>query len=115
MSTSEATVEISARRMRKLVEFERGQCGGDLDVAQYRVSAKWGFEPGTVKMLWKRWRELKSVKAHVFERLRHADEWLEARAAREREITKDVADALERRGSPAARLARQIAELASEE
>jgi hypothetical protein len=51
----------------------------------------------------------------VLERLRQIDTWLEATAERQREIAKDVASSLERRGSSAAGIARKIAELASED
>lgn len=112
---AEATIEEARSLARKVVERERGHVGGDVDRAIQRASSLYGVEESALRALRYRWRTLKFVKAHVLERLRHIDQWLEATAEREREITKDVATSLERRQSPAAGLARSIADLAEQE
>lgn len=113
--SAEATIEEARFLSRKIIERERGHVGGDVDRAIERASSLYGVDEAALRSLRYRARTLKFVKAHVLERLRQVDQWLEATAEREREITKDVAETLERRGSPAARLARAIADLASEE
>jgi len=105
------TVEEAERILRKLVRHEAGKCAGDVEVAKFRVEAMYGIDGSAVRSLWKRAKELKSVKGRILDRLRQADEWLKETAARERGIAKDVAESLERRGSPAARLARSLVEL----
>lgn len=113
----DASVTIDEARClaRKIVEHERGKCGGDVDVAIHRVASLYGVEEGSLRSLRYRWRSLKFVKAHVLEKLRHIDGWLEQRARQEREILQQTAETLERSGSAAAGLARLAAEMAREE
>jgi hypothetical protein len=113
--SAEATIEEARFLARKVVERERGRVGGDVDRAIQRASSLYGVEESALRSLRYRSRTLKFVKAHVLERLRQVDEWLEATADRERQITQDVAETLERRGSPAAGVARKIADLAEQE
>lgn len=115
MMSAEATVDEARGYVRKIVEHERGKCGGDVDVALHRASNLYGFEEGTLRSLWLRCRPIKSVAAHIYLRLQHVDAWLEEKAKRERQIILDTAESLERAGSPAAGLARKIAELADAE
>ncbi len=115
MSTADATVEIAARKMRRIVEYEKGRCGGNVERALDRTTALWGIEPGTVRSLWKRWRSLKSIKAHVWIRIEQVDAVIEAAASRQRTILEETAQILEERGSPVAGLARAAAEAAREE
>jgi hypothetical protein len=112
--TATATIEEARGLARKLVERERAKVGGDVDLAIHRASSLYGVDESALRSLRYRWRALTYVKAHVLERLRHIDEWLEATAERERAIAKDVAETLERRGSPAAGLARSLAQMADE-
>jgi hypothetical protein len=114
MSTASSTVEEAARLTKKIVQHERGKCGGGLDLAFYRVSAKWGVDEGPLRMLWKRAGELKAVKGHILDRLRQIDEVLNTAAERERTILAETAQLLEERGSSAAWLARKAADLAGE-
>lgn len=114
MSTADSTVEEAARLTRRLVEFERGRCGGRTDQALHRLSAVWGIDSGSVRQLWKRAQHLTFVKAHILDRLRQANEVIATAAQREREILADTARILEERGSSAAWLARQAADLAGE-
>jgi len=113
--SAEATIEEARGLAHKLVEFEKGQCGGDTELAMFRAAARWGVEESTLKSLRYRWRTLKFVKAHVLERLRQVDVVLQTRAQRERAILQETAETLERVGSPAAGLARIAAQMASEE
>ena len=107
--SAEATIEEAQRLARKIVETERGKCGGSVQMAIYRAASLYGVEEGSLRALWER-RVRKFVKAHVFLRLKEIDGWLEAKANRERQIIKDVAETLERSNHPAAGLARKIAE-----
>lgn len=113
--SAEATIEEARVLARKIVERERGHVGGDVDRAMQRAASVYGVDESALRALRYRWRTLKFVKAHVLERLRQVDEWLEATAERERQIAKDIADTLERRGSNSAGLARAIADLAEPE
>lgn len=112
MSTAISTVEEAARYAKRAIQYERGKCGGSLELAIYRVSAKWGVDEGPLRMLWKRAGELKAVKGHILDRLRQIDEIISTAAERERAILADTARILEERGSPAAGLARAAADLA---
>ena len=115
MSTADATVEEAARKVRRIVEYEKGRCGGNVERALERTTALWGIEPGAVHSLWKRWRTLRSIKAHVMDRIRQVDAVIEAAAERQRTILDETAQILEERKSPAAGLARMAAEMAREE
>ena len=115
MSTADATVEEAARKVRRIVEYEKGRCGGNVERALERTTALWGIEPGAVHSLWKRWRSLRSIKAHVMDRIREVDAVIEAAAERQRTILEETAQILEERKSPAAGLARYAAEMAREE
>ena len=115
MVTAETTIEEARRYAHRLVENERGKCGGDVDMAIHRASSLTGIEEGTFRSLRYRWRALSFVKAHIYERLRQADAWLEEQAKRQQAILKDTAETLERAGHPAAGLARRAAEMAREE
>lgn len=115
MVTAETTIQEARHFANKLVENERGKCGGDVDMAIYRASCLTGIEEGTFRSLRYRWRALRFVKAHIYERLRQADAWLEEQSARQQAILQDTAETLERAGHPAAGLARRAADLAGEE
>jgi len=115
MVTAESTIHEARQYANRLVENERGKCGGDVDIAIYRASCLTGIEEGTFRSLRYRWRTLSFVKAHIFERLRQADAWLEEQAKRQQTILNETAETLERAGHPAAGLARRAAEMASEE
>lgn len=115
MSAAQATVEDAARKIRRIVEYERGRCGGNVERALERTTALWGIEPGAVHSLWKRWRSLKSIKAHVMDRIRQVDAVIAAAAERQRVILEETAQILEERKDPAAGLARMAAEMAREE
>lgn len=112
MTAAGAIVEAQGTA-RKIVEHERGACGGSTELAIYRASSLYGVDETSIRALWHR-RARKFAASHVMDALRQADKYLEARAARERAIIADVADTLERCGSPAARIARKIAEIADE-
>lgn len=114
MSTAEATIEEAQRHVRRLVEFEKGRCGGDTDVALFRATSVWGVEEGSVRSLWKR-KTLTYVKAHIMDRLRQIDDVLEEYANRQRKALEETAQVLEERGSRAAGLARFAAQMAREE
>ena len=107
--SAEATIEEAQRIARKIVETEKGKCGGSVQMAIYRAASLYGVDEGSLRALWER-RIRKFVKAHVFLRLKEIDGWLEARANRERQIIQETAQSLERAGHPAAGLARKIAE-----
>ena len=115
MSTAQVTVEEAARKVRRIVEYEKGRCGGNVERAIERTTTIWGIEPGAVHSLWKRWRSLKSIKAHVMDRIRQVDAVIEAAARRQEEILEETAQILEERQSPAAGIARMAAEMAREE
>lgn len=105
------TIDEAQRLARRVIETERGKCGGNVSLAIYRASSLYGVDENALEMLWHR-RARKFVKAHVLDRLRQIDQWLEAKAERERNIIRETAESLERSGSPAAGLARKIAEMA---
>jgi ERCC4-type nuclease len=115
MMTAQVTVEEAARKVRRIVEYEKGRCGGNVERALERTTALWGIEPGAVHSLWKRWRTLKSIKAHVMDRIRQVDAVIEAAAERQRVILEETAQILEERKDPAAGLARKAADLVREE
>ena len=106
------TIDEAQRLARRVIETERGKVGGSVPLAIFRASSLYGVDENALEALWHR-RARKFVKAHILDRLRQIDTWLEERAAREREIIRETAESLERSGSPAARLARQIAEMAN--
>lgn len=110
-----ATIEEARVLAGKLVEFERGKCGGDVDLAMFNVASKYGVEESALRSLRYRWRSLKFIKAHIFLRLKEVNEFIEARADREREILADTARILKERGSPAYRIAAAAADLAGVE
>lgn len=109
--SAEATIDEARTLARRVIESEKGKCGGNVPRAIRQVSSKYGVELGPLQALWER-RERKSVSGHILDRLRQLDAWLKEKANREREITAEIAESLERRGHPAAGLARKIAELA---
>lgn len=111
---AELTIDEAQRLARRVIETEKGKCGGNVPMAIYRASSMYGVEENSLRVLWER-RARKFVKAHVLLRLREIDEWLEAKASRERQIIKETAEVLEQSGSPAAGLARKIAQMAGEE
>jgi hypothetical protein len=115
MLTADATVEDAARNLRRLVEYEKGRCAGDTDVALFRVTELWGIEPGAVNSLWKRPKTLTYVKAHVWWGLKQIDAYLEELAKRQERAIEETARILEERQSPAAGIARMAAEAAREE
>lgn len=106
-----ATIEEAQRLARRVIEAEKGKCGGHVPTAIAHASSLYGVEATSLQALWER-RARKFVKAHVLDRLREIDCWLEERARREREILAETAETLERRGSPAAWVARRAADLA---
>ncbi len=110
-----ATVEEARSLAQRLVEYERGKCAGDVDVAIHRASSLYGVDESALRSLRYRWRTLRYVKAHILDRLRHANEWLAEQANQERESLQRTAQILEQRRSPAARLARIAAEMAGTE
>ena len=112
--TRGATIAEAQRIARRVIETERGRCGGSLPIAIHRASSLYGVEENELRNLWNR-RARSFVKAHILDRLRQVDAWLEAKAKREREIIRDTAESLERSHHPAAGLARAIAELADAE
>lgn len=114
MVTAETTIEEARHFANKLVENERGKCGGDVDLAIYRASCLTGIEEGTFRSLRYRWRALSFVKTHIYLRLKQADEWLEEQAKRQQTILDETAETLERAGHPAAPLARRAAQMAGE-
>ena len=109
------TIEEARCLARKIVEHERGKCGGDVDLALHRAASLYGVEESSLRSLRYRARSLKFVKAHILERLRQIDGWLEERARQEREVLQRTAETLERSGSSAAGLARAAADLVREE
>ena len=111
---AELTMVEAQRLARRVVETERGKCGGNVSLAIYRASSMYGVEENSLRVLWER-RARKFVKAHVLLRLREIDEWLQAKADRERTLIRETAEVLEKSGSPAAGLARSIAEMVGEE
>lgn len=115
MTSADISIEEAHRLTRKLIEHERGKCGGKVETALFRASQTWGLEESQLRTLWSRWRSLKFVKAHILDRLRQIDAILAEKARREREILADTATTLERAGHPAAGLARLAAEMAREE
>lgn len=115
MTNADMTIDEAHRLARKLIEHERGKCGGKVEQALFRASQTWGIEESQLRTLWNRWRSLKFVKAHILDRLRQIDAVLEAKAKRERQILADTAETLERAGHPAAGVARMAAEAAREE
>ena len=112
MTSADISIEEAHRLTRKLVEHERGKCGGKIETALFRASQTWGIEESQLRTLWNRWRSLKFVKAHILDRLRQIDAVLEEKAKRERQILAETAETLERCGHPAAGLARRAAEMA---
>lgn len=106
-----ATIDEAQRLARRVIETERGKVGGNVPLAIYRASSLYGVDENSLEALWHR-RARKFVKAHILDRLRQIDTWLEEKAERERTIIRETAESLERSGSPAAGLARKIAELA---
>lgn len=114
MLTADATVEEAQLKLRRLVEFEKGRCGGHVPTALQRVSENWGIDPGPVNSLWNR-RLIKSVKGHILDRLRQADAILKEYANHHRRALEETAATLERHHHPAARLARLAADAAREE
>jgi ERCC4-type nuclease len=115
MMTAQVTVEDAARKLRRIVEYEKGRCGGNVERALERTTALWGIEPGAVHSLWKRWRSLRSIKAHVWIRIEQVNAVIEAAAERQRSILEETAKVLEERQDPAAGLARKVADLARAE
>jgi hypothetical protein len=111
MMTAQVTVEDAARKLRRIVEYEKGRCGGNVERALERTTALWGIEPGAVHSLWKRWRSLRSIKAHVWIRIEQVNAVIEAAAERQRAILEETAQILEERKDPAAGLARKAADL----
>lgn len=63
---------------RKIVEHERGACGGSTELAIYRASSLYGVDETSIRALWHR-RARKFVASHVMDALRQADKYLEAR------------------------------------
>lgn len=106
-----ATIDEAQRLARKVIEAEKGKCGGHVPTAIARASSMYGVEANSLQVLWEH-RARKFVKAHVLDRLREIDIWLEERAKRERLILAETAEALDRSGSRAAGLARRAAEMA---
>lgn len=109
--SAQATIAEGQRLARRIVEHEKGRCGGHVPTALMRVSSLYGVEESSLRVLWER-RARKFVKAHVLDQLRLIDGWLEQRAAAERQALADTAATLERHGSPLAGLARRAAEMA---
>jgi hypothetical protein len=109
-----ATVDVARRIARRVVERQKGLCGGKLDTAFFQCSALLGITEGTLRMLYQPSRILKSVTAEIYLRLVQFDEALKEIAAAERAAATSVADDLERRGHPAARMARLLASMADE-
>jgi hypothetical protein len=110
-----ATVEEARSLAHRLIEYERGKCAGDVDVAIHRASSLYGIEESALRSLRYRWRSLKFVKAHIFLRLKQIDEWFDERAKQERQALNRTAEILEQRGSRAAGIARFAAEMAGTE
>jgi ERCC4-type nuclease len=115
MMTAQVTVEEAARKVRRIVEYEKGRCGGNVERALERTTALWGIEPGAVRSLYRRWRTLRSIKAHVMDRIRQVDEIIQTAADRQRAILEETAQILEERRDPAAGLARKAADLVRKE
>ncbi|MGE0289294.1 MAG: hypothetical protein AB7I42_26535 [Bradyrhizobium sp.] len=109
-----ASIEEARSLAHRLVQFEKGRCGGDTALAIFNAASVWDVEESALRMLRYRSRSLTYVKAHILDRLRQADAIIQERAKREREILRETAEALERHGHPAARLARMAAEAAGE-
>lgn len=109
--TAAATIDEAQRIARKVVEAEKGKCGGHVPTALYRASSLYGVEETSLRALWER-RARKFVKAHVLDRLREIDAYLEAKATQEIQALRETARVLEERGHPAAGLARRAAEMA---
>lgn len=114
MVTAEAHIEESARYLRRLVEYEKGRCGGDVDTALFRATSLWGVEPGAVNSLWRRPKTLTYVKSHIWWGLKQIDAYLEELAKRQEKAIEETAQILEERKSPAAGIARFAARMARE-
>lgn len=111
--TAIAAIDEAQGLARRIVEHERGACGGSTELAIHRASSLYGVDSSQLKTLWHR-RARKLVASHVMDALRRADEYLAARAARERRVIEETAVTLERLGHPAAGLARKIHQMADE-
>jgi len=74
MTTPQATITEARKISDHLIERERGNAGGNVELAIYRASQKYGVAASVLKSLRYRWRELKSIPAHVLEKLREIDE-----------------------------------------
>lgn len=73
-SAAEAVIAEARKLFCFLMEIERGQCGGNVDLAIHRVAERYGFDEGQLRYLRYHWRELKDVKGSLLERLREAYE-----------------------------------------
>lgn len=114
MMTADAFVDDAARNLRRLVEYEKGKCGGDVDRALGYATSKWGVDPGAVNSLWKRPHTLTSVKAHIWWGLKQINAYLDELATRQQIAVEETARVLEERKDPAAGIARKIADLVRE-
>lgn len=112
--TQDVTVDAAAKMTRRIVLYQAGKCGGRIERALEQISQLCGVEYGSLKMLWSRPHELKSVNGRILDTLRHFDEYIRTLADRERTIIEETALDLEKRGSPAARIARKALEMAGE-
>jgi len=110
-----AKVTEAARLARKAVLFQSGRCGGRIARAMEQVSELSGIEFGSLKMLWERPNELKSVDGFVLDTLRQINGFLEALANNVRQFLSETATDLEKRGDPCARIVRKAADLAGVE
>jgi hypothetical protein len=97
---AETTVNEARQLANLLVEEERGHVGGNVDLAIYRVSTRYGVDDSALRSLRYRWRQLKQVPAHVLEALREAYE--DMYEAQRRKLRHQIAieKATARPGSP---------------
>lgn len=105
------TIAEAETLARRIVEAERGKCGGSVPLAISRASSLYGVEEHTLRSLWER-RARKFVKAHVFLRLQQIEAYIRDRSERERRELAETASTLERTGHPLAGVARRAAEMA---
>jgi hypothetical protein len=112
--TPDETVDDARRMTRRIVLFQAGKCGGKIEQAMGQVSDLCGVGFGSLKMLWSRSKELKSVDGRILKRLEQFDAYIDALESRERDLIAETAEDLAARNHPAAWVARKMLEMADE-
>lgn len=97
--TPETTIADAKRISDGLVDRERPHFGGNVEPAIHAVAQKYGVAKSHINSLWHRWRDLKSIPAHVLEQLREIEEAMYERARQweihEREVSRRTAASLD--------------------